>query len=198
MMLRVPSANEIRASMGDLSSILIVGKYAARLGQGFSSTTIVAKIPPAHSTISDVQRHGFTFSDGVDVMSRQVGQCAAQTLQLDYLPSALQIRFGGSKSVVALCPPGVRMHYGQDLLLRFSMNKFTGNPEHHDLEICSVAKAMPCYLNRQAITVLAAMHVPENFVPESEVLYDSSYAVGNLFKCERPIVSSGACKSFHR
>lgn len=160
---QVPSANEIRASMGDLSSILIVGKYASRLGQGFSSTTNVTKIPPARvSTMGDVQRHGFTFSDGVGVMSRRVAESAAHTLQLDYLPSALQIRFGGSKGVVSLCPPGVPMRYGKELLLRSSMTKFAGNPEHHDLEICSVAKAMPCYLNRQAITVLTAMRVPAN------------------------------------
>lgn len=160
---QVPTANEIRTSMCDLSSILIVGQYASRLGQGFFSTTNVMKIPPAHfSTISDVQRYDFTFSDGVGVMSRRVAQSAAQILQLDYLPSALKIRFGGSKGVVSLCPPGVPMRNGKELLLRSSMSKFAGNPKHHDLEICSVANAMPCYLNRQAITALTAMHLPAN------------------------------------
>lgn len=159
---KIPTASEIRASMGDLSSITIVGKYAARLGQGFSSTTRGAKIPPGqYQTIPDVVRHGYTFSDGVGMITYDIARKVQEAMELEHLPSAMQIRFGGSKGVVSICPPGVSMPKGKQLLLRASMNKFVGNPEHQELEVCSVAKANSCYLNRQIITVLSAMNVPD-------------------------------------
>lgn len=195
---KVPTASEIRASMGDLSSITIVGKYAARLGQGFSSTTRGAKIPPGqHHTIPDVVRNGYTFSDGVGMISYEVARKIQEAMELEYLPSAMQIRFGGSKGVVSICPPGISMPKGKHLLLRTSMNKFVGNPEHQELEVCSVAKAMPCYLNRQIITVLSAMSVPDkSFLTLLEEMISEMQSCTTSNERAKPFLQSYANQSF--
>ncbi len=42
----VPTAEYIRAWMGDMSRIIVVGKHAARLGQSLSSTTSTVEVRP--------------------------------------------------------------------------------------------------------------------------------------------------------
>jgi hypothetical protein len=54
-----------------------------------------------------------------------------------------QIRLGGAKGVVSLNP---RLR-GRQLVLRPSMVKFDA-PHHRELEVCSVARRVPCYLCR--------------------------------------------------
>lgn len=126
----VPTADAIRASMGDLSSISVVGKYAARLGQGFSSTTPGASISQAEChTMPDIMRNGYTFSDGIGVVSYDIARQVQKTMRLNHLPSAMQIRIGGSKGVVSLRPAGVSTPVGKQLQLPPSMTKFADNPD---------------------------------------------------------------------
>lgn len=104
---------------------------------------------------SDVERNGYTFSDGIGMVSYDIARKVQKAMGLEHLPSAMQIRIGGSKGVVSLRPASVSTPMGKELLLRPSMTKFAGNPDHQELEVCSVAKSVPCYVNRQVITVLS-------------------------------------------
>ncbi|CAB5391526.1 unnamed protein product [Rhizophagus irregularis] len=60
------TANHIRDWMGDFTSIKNVAKYAARMGQCFSSTREIQDLPVNNiEEISDIVKNGYTFSDGV-------------------------------------------------------------------------------------------------------------------------------------
>ena len=181
----IPTANFIRKSMGDLSSISVVAKHAARLAQGFSSTTSPIVINDAAiDYIPDVQRNGYYFSDGVGMISSRLANTICKVMNLDNVPSAVQIRFRGAKGMVSV---NKELDKGRiDLCLRQSMVKFEGNPQHNSLEICSVAKRLPFYLNRQVITLLSALKVPDRYFMNllqkqiqeiNDALHDSSSAL---------------------
>jgi RNA-dependent RNA polymerase len=59
------------------------------------------------------------------------------------------VRFGGCKGVLALHPPLT----GRRICYRPSMQKFVSS--HKGLEVCSVAWAIPCYLNRHVILLMS-------------------------------------------
>jgi RNA-dependent RNA polymerase len=81
----------------------------------------------------------------------------AKTLKLtDNPPSAYQIRYAGFKGVIAVWPgenDGIR------LSLRPSMHKFESS--HTVLEVVSWTKFQPGFLNRQIITLLSSLNVPD-------------------------------------
>jgi RNA-dependent RNA polymerase len=62
---------------------------------------------------------------------------------------ATQVRFGGCKGVLALHPPLT----GRRICYRPSMRKFKS--DHTNVEVCSVARAIPCYLNRHVILLMS-------------------------------------------
>ena len=176
-------ADAMRRKMGHLDAIQNIAKHGARLGLCFSSTVRTVDLAP------DQWRHGeadvtngtaYTFSDGCGRITcslaaqvwrlyrtatmRDRNQLAAlvQSQEEDPVPvpSAFQIRLGGSKGVVVLDP---RMGTAAQLVVtRKSMDKFSGSPQRA-VEVCDVAKALPCYLNRQAIMILSKVHgVPDS------------------------------------
>ncbi|RKO83996.1 RNA dependent RNA polymerase-domain-containing protein, partial [Blyttiomyces helicus] len=125
-----PLAEEIRASIGDMSKISFVGKKAARIGQAFSNTRRVATLPGSRvTTINDVERNGYCYTDGVGMISLGLAIEAALALGMRSTPSAFQVRFAGSKGVVAVWP-----HATPDLVLRPGMNKFDSANSTNDLE----------------------------------------------------------------
>eukprot|EP01036_Dinobryon_divergens_P034994 gene34994-45294_t len=153
-----PTASFIRNWIGDLSSIKIIGKYAARLGQGFSTTLPVAKFSQTQiCDVPDVKRNGFCFSDGVGMISMTCAQRASKDMGLRYTPSAFQVRYGGAKGMLTVMPDEFlnrnSNHRPCEIAFRDSMRKFPS--EHNQLEINSYAKPMPCFLNRQLITLLS-------------------------------------------
>jgi RNA-dependent RNA polymerase len=163
----IPSSEEIRQSLGDLYSIRLVGKFGARLGQGFSSTVTSLDIEDAQvCEIPDVEAYGHCFSDGVGMISKSLSESVAEaiseTINLgSNLPSAYQIRYKGCKGVVSVAPKGV-LPPGIDLALRKSMKKFEGSPLHKTLEVVTVSKPIKCYLNRQVILLLSGLGVPDD------------------------------------
>lgn len=74
-----------------LQHIKTVAKYAARLGQRFSSTTPVGVQDLVVENIPDVERNGFCFSDGIGCISTSFAKRVSETLQLDKVPSAFQV-----------------------------------------------------------------------------------------------------------
>ena len=80
-----------------------VAKYAARLGQCFSTTRTGDGLRLDHhewSRVDDVIRGGFTFTDGVGLITQDMASVIAQGalgMQDGIVPSAFQIRFGGFK-----------------------------------------------------------------------------------------------------
>ena len=159
-----PTASFIRNWIGDLSSIRIIGKYAARLGQGFSTTLPVAKFSKTQiCDVPDVKRNGFCFSDGVGMISMTCAKRASIDMGLRYIPSAFQVRYGGAKGMLTVMPDAFLIsrnnsnHQPCEIAFRESMRKFPS--EHNQLEINSYAKPMPCFLNRQLITLLSTRGV---------------------------------------
>ncbi|KAK4798218.1 hypothetical protein SAY86_030544 [Trapa natans] len=140
-------------------SINNVAKCAARMGQCFSSTYATLEVPLSQvkSNLPDIERNGYCFSDGIGTITPDLAREVAEKLKLENsCPSAYQIRYAGYKGVVA-CWPG--RDDGVRLSLRKSMDKFISN--HTILEICSWTRFQPGFLNRQIITLLSTLKVPD-------------------------------------
>lgn len=143
-----------------------VAKCAARMGQCFSSTYATVEVPltDVNFDLEDIERNDYVFSDGIGMITPDLAKEVAEKLKLDINPpSAYQIRFAGCKGVVACWPAkgdGIR------LSLRRSMNKF--DSKHSVLEICSWTRFQPGFLNRQIITLLSTLNVPDEIFWEMQ------------------------------
>ncbi|XP_057511049.1 RNA-dependent RNA polymerase 6-like [Actinidia eriantha] len=135
-----------------------VAKCAARMGQCFSSTYATVEVPSneVDSELPDIEKGPYNFSDGIGKMTPDLALEVAEKLQLRDLPCAYQIRYAGCKGVIA-CWPG--NNDGIRLSLRPSMIKFESN--HTILEICSWTRFQPGFLNRQIVTLLSVLKVPD-------------------------------------
>ncbi|KAK1275905.1 RNA-dependent RNA polymerase 6 [Acorus gramineus] len=149
----------IRSWMGKFSS-LNVAKCAARMGQCFSSTYATVDVPSAelNKELPDIERNGYVFSDGIGKLTPDLAMEVAEKLQLTHNPPcAYQIRYAGCKGVIA-CWPGDSD--GIRLSLRPSMNKFES--DHTMVEVCSWSRYQPGFLNRQIVTLLSCLCVPDD------------------------------------
>ncbi|KAI1261644.1 RNA dependent RNA polymerase-domain-containing protein [Xylariaceae sp. FL1019] len=130
------TCDDIRQWMGDVNHIKVVAKYAARLGQCFSTTRAARGIPISQKieNIEDVERNGW------------LAAYVAKHLRIFKAnpPSAYQIRLGGSKGL---------------LVLRPSQRKFEAASKQ--LEIIRVSQFTVATLNRQTITILSSLGVPD-------------------------------------
>ncbi|XP_062222084.1 probable RNA-dependent RNA polymerase 1 [Phragmites australis] len=152
------TASDIRKWMGDFRSIRNVAKYAARLGQSFSSSTETLKVHKYEvEEIPDITNGTeYIFSDGVGKISADFAKEVAMKCKLKHFaPSVFQIRYGGYKGVVAVDPRS-----NQKLSLRKSMSKFQS--ENITLDVLAYSKYQPCYLNRQLITLLSTLGVRDS------------------------------------
>ncbi|KAL3746578.1 hypothetical protein ACJRO7_015525 [Eucalyptus globulus] len=153
-------------------------KLAFQMGQCLSSTYATVEVPQeeVYHDLLDIERNGYCFSDGIGTITPDLAREVAEKLKLD-MPSAYQIHYAGYKGVVACWPSkgdGIR------LSLRRSMNKFQSN--HTMLEICSWTRFKPGFLNRQIVTLLSALKVPD------EVFWDMQEKM--VFKLNRMLVDS--------
>uniref|UniRef100_A0A1D1ZGP2 RNA-dependent RNA polymerase n=2 Tax=Anthurium amnicola TaxID=1678845 RepID=A0A1D1ZGP2_9ARAE len=150
--------NSIRTWMGKFSD-RNVAKCAARMGQCFSSTYATVNVPLGNvdPEFPDIERNEFVFSDGIGKVTPELAMKVAEKLQLaDNPPSAYQIRYAGCKGVLAVWPGNGD---GIQLFLRRSMNKFESL--HTVLEVVSWTRFQPGFLNRQIITLLSSLGVPD-------------------------------------
>ncbi|XP_010489800.1 PREDICTED: RNA-dependent RNA polymerase 1-like [Camelina sativa] len=151
----------IRDWMGDFQSIRNVAKYAARLGQCFSSsvetedvTTEEIELIPDVEIISSAGTL-YVFSDGIGKISAEFAEIVAKKCGLnDLIPSVFQIRYAGYKGVVA-----IDTNLSKKLSLRNSMKKFDSNCTSFD--VLAWSKYQPCFLNRQLITLLSTLGVKD-------------------------------------
>ncbi|KAL5975839.1 RNA-dependent RNA polymerase [Asimina triloba] len=153
------NAESIRSWMGQFYDKNIA-KCAARMGQCFSSTYATVEVPSGqvNMLLPDIERNGYEFSDGIGKMTPDLAMEVAEKLQLTVNPPcAYQIRYAGCKGVIACWP---RDDDGFRLSLRPSMNKFKSS--HTMLEVVSWPRFQPAFLNRQIVTLLSALGVPDD------------------------------------
>ncbi|KAB2624280.1 RNA-dependent RNA polymerase 1 [Pyrus ussuriensis x Pyrus communis] len=154
------SAQDIRNWMGDFRDIRNVAKYGARLGQAFSSSRETFNVDRDEiELIPDVkiERSGvkYCFSDGIGKISAEFAERVARKCGRSSTPSAFQIRRGGYKGVVAVDPT-----LAKNLALRESMCKYQSN--NTALDVLKWSTYQPCFLNRQLITLLSTLGVPDH------------------------------------
>lgn len=155
------TAADIRGWMGSFHQIRNVARYAARLGQSFSSSTETLSVRRHEIKIIpdiEVSREGtrYLFSDGIGKISAEFARKVAIKCGCKgFTPSAFQIRYAGYKGVVAVDPTSTKK-----LSLRLSMFKYES--ENTKLDVLAHSKYQPCFLNRQLITLLSTLGVPDH------------------------------------
>ncbi|XP_059448412.1 probable RNA-dependent RNA polymerase 1 isoform X2 [Corylus avellana] len=172
------TAAGIREWMGDFREIRIVAKYAARLGQSFSSSRKTLHVGRHEiEMIPDVEakRSGITycfFSDGIGKISAELArEVASKCGCRNSVPSAFQIRYGGFKGVVAVDPTS-----SIKLSLRKSMCKY--NSQNTTLDVLTWSKYQPCFLNHQIITLLSYLGVKDKvFIKKQRETIDQLNAI---------------------
>ncbi|XP_042500578.1 probable RNA-dependent RNA polymerase 1 [Macadamia integrifolia] len=161
------TAAKIRKGMGDFHEIRNVAKYAARLGQSFSSSTETLNVSEREvETIRDIEMQRgqmtYVFSDGIGKISADFATRVATKCGLkSSTPSAFQIRYGGYKGVVAVDPTS-----SMKLSLRKSMCKYKS--QNISLDVLAWSKYQPCFLNRQIISLLSTLGVKDRIFQEKQ------------------------------
>ena len=154
--------SRIRRWMGNFNDINVVAKYAARLGQCFSTTRAIRGANPTIVETEDYTSDDgkYTFTDGVGLISQLVAQIACTEIGIlsggdNELPSVLQFRLGGSKGVLAVWP-GIAKK--KEIRIRPSQYKF--HADYEGLEVIRWSQFSGANLNRQLILVLTSLCVP--------------------------------------
>ncbi|KAM0717022.1 hypothetical protein Q7P37_006874 [Cladosporium fusiforme] len=152
-------ASHILKALGNFDQIRTPAKCAARIGQNFTDTNDTVDLNPSSvRELAIITRNGYDFSDGVGTISREILAKVWRVYGTKRLlkPTALQIRFQGSKGMVSLDSRLI----GERLLLRSNMKKFETSSSWK-LEVCGAAfKPLPMFLNRQLIKILEDLEVP--------------------------------------
>ncbi|KAF9357301.1 hypothetical protein BGX26_003950 [Mortierella sp. AD094] len=153
------TVDSIHRWMGDFSRIKSIAKYAARMGQCFSSTRAIAELTKDDvRKVDDIEFGNHNFSDGCGRISNKLAQMIGMELEKETVPVAFQIRLGGAKGVL-VWHPALRERQVQ---IRPSMIKF--DVEHYVLEVIKTSGFIPSYLNRQIIILLSALGVPDKVI----------------------------------
>jgi len=159
--------------MGNFSKEKNILKRYARRGQCFSTTKNVAQLDTSTviQNYPDIERNGFTFSDGCGFIRPDLALQIAQSFKFTNI-SAFQVRLGGAKGVLAVNPDSEIYNTeegGQALvLLRNSQVKFPS--DNLSLDIVRCATFSQGYLNRQVITLLHCLGVPiEYFLRKQQI-----------------------------
>ncbi|XP_021834254.1 probable RNA-dependent RNA polymerase 1 [Prunus avium] len=159
-------AQDIRNWMGDFNEIRNVAKHAARLGQSFSSSKEAFTVGEDEVELIpdvEIERDGveYCFSDGIGKISAEFAARVARKFKLSCTPSAFQIRYGGYKGVLAVDPT-----LSKNLSLRKSMCKYQSN--NTTLDVLKWSKYQPYFLNRELITLLSTLGVPDDVFMEKQ------------------------------
>lgn len=182
--------HSIIGELGHFKTIRSPAKCAARIGQAFSETPFSIPLDDLNITVyevPDVERNGRVFSDGVGTLSWSVVHDIWNVLpQKKAAPTAFQIRFRGSKGMLAL-DSGLS---GSCVCIRPSMKKFDSD-DVPNLEICDMAaKPIPLVLNRQMIKIMEDMGSNPNWfftmqgveLARLRAITSDVYSVANFLK----------------
>ncbi|KAJ7269529.1 RdRP-domain-containing protein [Mycena rebaudengoi] len=152
---------------GDLRSVYEIygyGKYAARLGLSFSSTAATKEVrTDTLELLDDLEAaDGSLTSDGCGMIRESYAQEIASILQVPPDTAVYQVRLGGIKGVLALCPDekfDLLCSPGKKIAYRRSMVKYNEGP--HVLEVQNISKSPKRgRLNKQFIVLLLTLGVP--------------------------------------
>lgn len=177
------TCDDIRDWMGDLKHIRSVGKFAARMGQCFTTTRQLSGISvPKIVGIEDIQRETdgcvWNFTDGVGKISPFFAQMITHEQNLAATPSCFQMRMGGCKGVLVVWPdvPANEVH------IRPSQEKFKA--PYNGLETIKVSTYSQATLNRQVIPLLSCLGVKDQNFMEllEEELRDYEEAMTDSYK----------------
>jgi RNA-dependent RNA polymerase len=175
------SAHDIRVSLGQFDHIRSVAKYGARLGQCFSTTRAMQTTVTVHK-IPDVERNGYTFTDGVGKLSFFLAQMAVQDLGLHNAfndpPSLYQFRLGGCKGVLALDPAITK----KEVHIRPSQHKF--DAVYTGLEIIRCSSLATPFFNRQIIIILSDLGVHDHVFIRKQQEMVNAYELAMTDKTE--------------
>ncbi|XP_002734181.1 uncharacterized protein LOC100373859 [Saccoglossus kowalevskii] len=158
------TAANIREWMGDFSKIRCVATYMSRMGQCFSTSEETVNVTVEDVTVSnieditggmDINQKPYCFSDGIGKISKQLIEKICEKTEKHVVASAYQIRYAGSKGMVALDPSLT----GEQIMIRKSMLKFPS--EHDNIEIMNLTKPARLHLNRQVITILSGLGIED-------------------------------------
>ncbi|KAK0723826.1 RNA dependent RNA polymerase-domain-containing protein [Apiosordaria backusii] len=155
----IPSCDQIRSWMGDFEHIKVVAKYAARLGQCFSTTRALrGGTSPLIVFIDDINTEDkkYCFTDGVGKISPILARLIAEDWKVYPPPSAYQFRMGGCKGVLV----DWKDAKGMEVHIRPSQEKFSA--VYNGLEVVKCSSFSCATLNRQTITILSALGVPDH------------------------------------
>ncbi|KAL4195638.1 hypothetical protein AMTRI_Chr05g74250 [Amborella trichopoda] len=150
------TADSIRSWMGKFTDEN-VAKCAARMGMCFSSTyaTVEFDQKDVNFKLAEIERNGYVFSDGIGKITPELATQVASKLKLsENPPCAYQVRYAGCKGVIVTWPRDGKAK----LSIRPSMFKFES--KHTMLEVITWTRFQPGYLNRQIITLLSTLKVP--------------------------------------
>jgi RNA-dependent RNA polymerase len=154
---RSVTCDSIRQWMGNFSHISSVAKFAARLGQCFSTTRQLHCISaPRIVKIPDVEKDGFCYTDGVGKISSPLSCLVSEDWKIYQPPSAVQFRMGGCKGVLVTWPDAK----GTEVHVRPSQEKFSA--DYNGLEIIRCSQFSCATLNRQTILILSCLGVPDD------------------------------------
>lgn len=164
------TCNSIRQWMGNFSHISSVAKLAARLGQCFSTTRLLHCISaPRIVKIPDVEKNGFCFTDGVGKISSSLARLVASDWNIEPAPSAFQFRMGGCKGVLVTWPDAK----GTEVHVRPSQEKFSAT--YNGLEVIRCSQFSCATLNRQTISILSCLGVPDDVFIDLMALQIANY-----------------------
>ncbi|CAO1622143.1 unnamed protein product [Sympodiomycopsis kandeliae] len=185
------SAQAIRDDIGNLKVIKTPAKYAARMGQAFTSTAFSLPVESRKVTrVPDVQRNTYTFSDGCGTISyetlkrlHEMATRGRRNRHKSALPTVFQVRVGGAKGVLSL-DTDLREWA---MALRPSMIKFqlqdNGRNSEIFIEVANSADAaLTTNLNRPLVALLETLGVPPvNFVAiQSQAVKELSGGATNI------------------
>ncbi|KAF8639230.1 hypothetical protein AX17_001715 [Amanita inopinata Kibby_2008] len=171
---RFVNSEFIRDSIGDFKGtelLMCPSKYAARLGQAFTSTDPSVKISREEfEEVDDLGSGDYLHTDGVGTISKSLSDEIWAVLRNPgsnaVQPSAYQIRFLGYKGMVSVDTKLDTTGGKIKMRLRESMRKFENSEvKMPEIEIAqSFQYPNACYLNRPLIMFLEDLHVSrENF-----------------------------------
>ncbi|KAI8138290.1 RNA dependent RNA polymerase-domain-containing protein [Fennellomyces sp. T-0311] len=149
------NVEDIRRWMGDFSQETVVARYAARMGQCFSTTQPVFAVQSDQiKSLKDIVRNDHTFSDGIGRISQDLADQIAEVMGRKDKPTAFQFRLGGAKGVLAVH----RRIKPNTIVLRPSQMKFS--TKHKVLEINTAASYAIAMLNVDMVSVVNSLEVP--------------------------------------